>query len=63
MAYDQLYNNIITAHAIIMSAPLCLADRLVGEKPNESNCVKGYNGGFFFVYLDLYLGNEFIHLG
>lgn len=46
IADNQLYNSIITAHAIIMSTPLCLVVRPVPkELTNESNCVKSYQSG------------------
>ena len=46
IADNQLYNSIITAHAIIMSAPLSCGEWLVLiELTNESSCVKNYQGG------------------
>lgn len=46
LADNQLYNSIITAHAILMSAPLCLGKGLVNNRlTNESSCVKNYQDG------------------
>ena len=41
IADNQLYNSIITAHAIIMSAPLRVDLWLVNSRPtNENSCIK-----------------------
>jgi hypothetical protein len=46
IADNQLYNSIITAHAILMSAPLSFDVRMVQEgSTNNSGCVKNYQGG------------------
>lgn len=46
IADNQLYNSIITAHAILMSAPLSFEKRLVRKGfTNESGCVKYYQAG------------------
>lgn len=46
IADNQLYNSIITAHAILMSAPLSLEEWLVSKKStNEDSCVKSYQAG------------------
>lgn len=46
IADNQLYNSIITAHAILMSAPLSLEKWSVSKKPtNEDSCVKSYQAG------------------
>jgi group II intron reverse transcriptase/maturase len=46
IADNQLYNSIITAHAILMSAPLSFEKRLVRKGlTNESSCVKDYQAG------------------
>lgn len=46
IADNQLYNSIITAHAILMSAPTSLEVGLVLNWPaKENSCVKSYQGG------------------
>jgi len=46
IADNQLYNAIITAHAILMSAPLCFEERLIQiGSTNENSCVKNYQAG------------------
>lgn len=46
IADNQLYNSIITAHAILMSAPLCFGMWLVSQRlTKESSCVKSYQAG------------------
>jgi hypothetical protein len=51
IADNQLYNSIITAHAIIMSTPLCLGVRTVHkELTNESSCVKSCQDGRIKLY-------------
>jgi group II intron reverse transcriptase/maturase len=51
IADNQLYNSIITAHAILMSTPLCLDLWLMYEtSTNESSCVKRYQGGRIEFY-------------
>lgn len=46
IADNQLYNSIITAHAILMSAPLSFVEWLIlKESTKESSCVKNYQGG------------------
>lgn len=43
---NQLYNSVVTAHAILMSAPLSLDEWLVLiESTKGSSCVKGYQDG------------------
>lgn len=45
------YNSIITAHAILMSAPLSFVEWLVlTELTNGSSCVKSYQGGRAKLY-------------
>ena len=46
IADNQLYNSIITAHAIIMSAPLCGDFWLVDSRlTNENSCIKSCQAG------------------
>ena len=46
IADNQLYNSIITAHAILMSAPLCFAFWLFRTRTtNPSSRVKDYQAG------------------
>lgn len=49
--HNQLYNSIITAHAILMSTPSSLVLWLVLKKPTEENSrVKRYQGGRAKLY-------------
>lgn len=42
---NQLYNSVVTAHAILMSTPLCLDVWLILKGfTNESSCVKKLSG-------------------
>lgn len=46
IADNQLYNSIITAHAIVMSTPLCFEEWPIHYGfTNESSCVKNYQSG------------------
>lgn len=45
IADNQLYNSIITAHALLMSAPLCFSGGLVCLKPLTSGQVKRLPAG------------------
>ena len=48
---NQLYNSIITAHAILMSAPLCGEKRAILSESTEGySRVKGYKAGRAKLY-------------
>jgi len=45
IADNQLYNSIITAHAIIMSAPMRVKQWQVERPTNENGCIKNCQAG------------------
>ena len=49
---NQLYNSIITAHALLMSTPLCLEMRSIRKKGStkENSCVKNCQAGRAELY-------------